>query len=46
MKTIEAKDGKIVILIKVAKSWNPPCVKNKKQRIFYIKRDVVESYGI
>ena len=40
MKTIEVEDAKIVILIKVAKSWNPPhCVKNKKQRIFYIRRD-------
>lgn len=33
-------DDKVIILIKVPKSWNPPhCVKNKKNRIFYIRRD-------
>lgn len=30
----------VIILIKVPKSWNPPhCVKNKKNRIFFIRRD-------
>lgn len=37
---LNSDDGKIIILIKVPKSWNPPhCVKNKKNRIFYVRRD-------
>lgn len=31
-------EDKIVIIIKVPKSWNPPhCVKNRQNRIFYFK---------
>lgn len=31
---------KSIILIKIPKSWNPPhCVKNRSNRIFYIRRD-------
>ena len=33
-------EDKVVILIKVPKSWNPPhCVKNKSNRQFFIRRD-------
>lgn len=40
MKSYEVNEDKIVILIKVPKSWNPPhCVKNRTQRIFFIRRD-------
>lgn len=40
MKSYEINNDKIIILIKVPKSWNPPhCVKNKNQRTFYIRRD-------
>lgn len=40
MKSYEINEDKIIILIKVPKSWNPPhCVKNKSQRTFYIRRD-------
>ena len=37
---LKLDNDKVIILIKVPKSWNPPhCVKNKKNRIFYIRRD-------
>ena len=40
MDICELKNGNVVILIKVPKSWNPPhCVKNKNQRAFFIRRD-------
>ena len=33
-------EDKVVILIKVPKSWNPPhCIKNKSNRQFFIRRD-------
>lgn len=33
-------NDKVVILIKVPKSWNlPHCVKNRQNRIFYVRRD-------
>lgn len=40
IKSVNLDEDKVIILIKVPKSWNPPhCVKNKKNRIFYIRRD-------
>jgi len=40
MNMLDLDDDKIVILIKVPKSWNPPhCVKNRKNRIFFVRRD-------
>lgn len=40
MNMHDLDDDKSVILIKVPKSWNPPhCVKNRQNRLFYVRRD-------